>query len=118
MKTAKMVIYIASIVLSLFLVFQSCAAGISNALSANGSSSGTGGMFLAICFLISGIVGLVTRKSVSRGGTITAGCLYLAGAFFASLIAAGFPDLYIWSGLGAILGAFILVTDILGIGRK
>ena len=47
MKTAKLVIGIVSIVLFVFIAFQSCAAGMSNALEANGEMSGTAGLLLS-----------------------------------------------------------------------
>lgn len=66
MKTAKLVIGIISMVLFVLVAFQSCAAGLGNALADNGEVSGTSGMLLAFCMLIAGIVGVATRKS--KGG--------------------------------------------------
>lgn len=57
MKTAKLVIGIISMVLFVLVAFQSCAAGLGNALADNGEVSGTSGMLLAFCMLIAGIVG-------------------------------------------------------------
>ena len=71
MKTAKLVIGIISMVLFVLVAFQSCAAGLGNALADNGEVSGTSGMLLAFCMLIAGIVGVATRKS--KGGGIVAG---------------------------------------------
>ena len=70
MKTAKLIIGIISIVLCFFVLFQSCAAGIGNAIAENGETSGSSGLVVAILMLVAGIVGLCTRKS--RGG----GCLF------------------------------------------
>ena len=61
MKTAKLVIGIISMVLFVLVAFQSCAAGLGNALADNGEVSGTSGMLLAFCMLIAGIVGVATR---------------------------------------------------------
>ena len=63
MKTWKLVSGILSIVLFVFVAFQSCAAGIWNALSENGESSGSGGIDVAILMLSGGIVSVATRKS-------------------------------------------------------
>ena len=49
MKTAKLVTGILSIILFVFVTFQSCAAGVGNALSANGEVSGTAGVMVAVC---------------------------------------------------------------------
>ena len=48
MKTWKLVLGILSIVLFVVVSFQSCAAGLGNALSENGESSGSGGIFVAM----------------------------------------------------------------------
>ena len=66
MKTAKLVIGIISMVLFVLVAFQSCAAGLGNALADNGEVSGTSGMLLAFCMLIAGIVVVASRKS--KGG--------------------------------------------------
>ena len=50
MKTAKLVLGIISIVLSLFVMFQSCAAGIGDAMMGEGGTSGSAGTIVA--FLI------------------------------------------------------------------
>ena len=48
MKTWKLVSGIISIVLFAFVMFQSCAAGISNSLAENGESGGSAGLIVAI----------------------------------------------------------------------
>ena len=53
MKTAKLVIGIISMVLFVLVAFQSCAAGLGNALADNGEVSGTSGMLLAFCMITS-----------------------------------------------------------------
>ena len=84
MKTAKLVIGIISMVLFVLVAFQSCAAGLGNALADNGEVSGTSGMLLAFCMLIAGIVGVATRKS--KGGGIVAGVFYLLGGLLGIVI--------------------------------
>lgn len=51
MKTWKLVSGIISIVLFAFVIFQSCAAGISNSLAENGESGGSAGLIVAIILL-------------------------------------------------------------------
>ena len=101
MKTAKLVIGIISMVLFVLVAFQSCAAGLGNALADNGEVSGTSGMLLAFCMLIAGIVGVATRKS--KGGGIVAGVFYLLGSF---------SDLAIWSVLCFIFGAVFILGSL------
>ncbi len=116
MKTAKLIIGIASIVLSIFVLFQSCAAGAVNALSSNGEVGGSAGFILAIFMLIAGIVGIATRHSLGRGGAITCGCLYILGAVVGALMAGGYSDLYIWSVLSFIFGGVYLIGVIFNKG--
>ena len=54
------------IVLSLFVVFQSCAAGLGNALAENGEVSGTAGMLVAVMLLVGGIVAFQWLRSRSK----------------------------------------------------
>ena len=56
MKVWKLVSGILSIILFVFVSFQSCAAGVSNALEANGEASGSAGIIVAILMLAGGIV--------------------------------------------------------------
>lgn len=63
MKVWKLVSGILSIVLFVFVTFQSCAAGVANTLSENGEVSGTAGVMVAILMLAGGIVSIATRKS-------------------------------------------------------
>ncbi|MCX7658183.1 MAG: hypothetical protein N2Z57_05840, partial [Oscillospiraceae bacterium] len=75
MKTTKMIVGIISIVLSVLVTFQSCAAGAYNAMTSNGESSGTAGLFVAILMLVAGIIGIAARKS--KGGSFTAMAFYI-----------------------------------------
>lgn len=68
MKTARTVIGIISMVLFVIITFQSCAVGIGNALDDNGGTSGSSGMFLSICMLVAGIIGVAARRS--KGDTL------------------------------------------------
>ena len=56
MKVAKLVLGILTILLSLIVTLQSCAAGVSNALQENGSSSGSAGLFVSMLMLSGAIV--------------------------------------------------------------
>jgi hypothetical protein len=68
MKVAKLVIGIISIVLTLVIFFQSCAASIGDALMEEGGTSGASGILVAILMLVAGIVAIAARNS--RGGSI------------------------------------------------
>jgi Ca2+/Na+ antiporter len=100
----------------MFVIFQSCAAGLANSLSENGEAGGTGGLFLAILFIVAGIVGLVTRKSEKKGGAIATAILYLLAGLVGFTSAGTYSDLYIWSGV-AIVFAVIFIIGIF-VGKK
>ena len=57
-----MVLGILTIVISVIVGFQSCAAGIGEAISEADSSSGAGGLFTGFFLLAAGIVAVAARK--------------------------------------------------------
>lgn len=109
MKTAKLVIGIISMVLSVLVMFQSCAAGVVNSIESNGEISGSAGFMVAIFFIIAGIVGIATRNSEKKGGSLTAAGFYLAAALFGSTLAGNYADLYFWAFLAWAFGATYIV---------
>ena len=110
MKPAKLIIGIISIVLTFLVLFQSCAAGLGDAMMDEGGTSGFSGLFVAILMLIGGIVAIAARNS--RGGGIFCTILYgLAGLL--GLTAQGiFEDLVIWGGLCLIFAVIFLISVI------
>lgn len=74
MKTAKLVLGIISIVLSLFVMFQSCAAGIGDAMMGEGGTSGSAGTIVAFLIMCGGIIMIAARKN--KGGAIAAMIVY------------------------------------------
>ena len=99
-----------SIVLTFLVLFQSCAAGLGDAMMDEGGTSGFSGLFVAILMLIGGIVAIAARNS--RGGGIFCTILYgLAGLL--GLTAQGiFEDLVIWGGLCLIFAVIFLISVI------
>ena len=110
MKTAKLVIGIISMVLFLLITFQSCVAGIGNALEENGESSGSAGFFVAICMLTAGIVGVCTRKKVTGG--FVAGGIYALGGLIGITNYGSYGDLMIWSVLSFIFALVFVIGSI------
>lgn len=110
MKTAKLVLGILSICISVFVLFQSFAAGMANALSSNGEVGGTGGALVAILMLTAGIVMIATRKSDKKGGSVAAMILYLIAAFFGFVTAGSYSDLKVWSSICLILAVVNLIA--------
>lgn len=96
MKTWKLVSGILSIILFVFVAFQSCAAGLANTLSENGEVGGSGGILVAIMLLAGGIVSIATRNK-GNGGNIALIVLFGIGALFGYMMAGSFSDLKIWA---------------------
>ncbi len=111
MKTAKIIIGIVSIVLFVVIAFQSCAVGLGNALEDNNEGSGGGGIFLAVCMLIAGIVAIATRKS--RAGGFVAGGFYALGGLVGIVNVGSYSDLAIWSVLAFIFAVVMFLGSAL-----
>lgn len=95
MKTWKLVSGIISIVLSVFVVFQSMMAGLANALEESGQSSGSAGLVVSICMLCGGIVSIVSRKNNSKGSNIALIILFGLATLTGFVLAGNYSDLYI-----------------------
>lgn len=98
MKIWKLVSGILSIILFLFVAFQSCAAGVSNALENNGEISGSAGIIVAILMLAGGIISIATRNAVKNGGNIALFILFGLAALVGFTNLGSYSDLAIWSG--------------------
>ena len=116
MKTSRLVLGIISIVLFVFISFQSCAAGVANTLESNGEVSGTAGFLLALCMLAAGIIGICCRKI--KSGTIVAGAIYAVGGLIGIANVGSYSDLQIWSVLSFIFAAVFIITGILQKQKK
>ena len=97
MKTWKLVSGILSIILFVIVSLQSCAAGVANALEANGEISGTTGIVVAVLMLAGGIVSVATRKSAGNGGNIALIVLFGLAALVGFTGYGSYSD-PIWSG--------------------
>ena len=113
MKTWKLVSGILSIVLFVFVTFQSCAAGVANTLEANGEVGGSAGIIFAIMLLAGGIVSIATRKG-GKGGNIALIVLFGIGALCGYTMAGSYGDLYIWATWCLICAVLAIVSLIKG----
>ncbi len=109
-STGRLVIGILSIVLCMVISFQSCAAGMSNALQNNDAVSGSQGIILAVMMLIGGIVGICTRNSKSKIGTMCPAIFYWLGALMTAGSGDTYGDLPIWGFLSFIFGVVFIVS--------
>lgn len=110
MKTWKLVSGILSIILFVFVTFQSCAAGIGNALQDNGEASGSAGVIVAIMLLAGGIVSIATRNAKGKGGNIALIILFGLGAIIGFAMAGSYTDLNIWAGWCLICAVLAVVA--------
>ncbi len=109
-STAKLILGILSIVLFLFVALQSCAAGLGNALSNNGESSGSFGFLVAFNLLVTGIIAIVCRRSSGRAPWIISAILLWLNYFYGKMFGGSFSDLVIWGFLSYALGVFYLFS--------
>lgn len=116
MKVWKLVAGILSIVLFIIVTFQSCAAGMVNALEENGGSSGSAGIIVAILMLTGGIVSIATRKSTGKGGNIALIIIFGLAALIGFAGHGNYSDLVIWAGW-CLINAVVAVIAII-IGKK
>lgn len=114
MKVAKLVIGIISIVLTLVIFFQSCAASIGDALMEEGGTSGASGILVAILMLVAGIVAIAARNS--RGGSIACTIIYALAGILGVASQGIYADLKIWGAVCLVFAVFFLVDVI--ISRK
>lgn len=112
LKTWKLVSGILSCILFSFVSFQSCAAGLGNALADNGEVSGSAGMLLAVFMLTAGIVSIASRKSSGKGGNIAIIILDGIAALIGFANAGSFGDLKVWSFWCLICAALAVVSII------
>jgi len=112
LKTWKLVSGILCMVLFIMVMFQSCAAGLSNAIEGSGEISGSAGVFVALMMLTGGIVSVATRKSSGKGGNIALIVLFGLASLVGFSGYGSFSDLAIWSGwclINAIMAVICLI---------
>lgn len=108
MKTAKLTIGIVSLVFSMIVLFQSCAAGLGSALTTNGKdTSGSSGIIVTLFMIIGGIVAIAARKS--KGGAIATTIIFAIAGIVGVATGGIFKDLLVW---GIICFAFAIVFGI------
>lgn len=117
MKMWKLISGIISCILFILVAFQSCAAGLSNALEENGESSGSAGIIVAILMLTGGIVSIVVHKSAKTGANIALVVIFGLAALVGFAMKGSYSDLGIWSGWCLINAALALLAIFLGKGK-
>ncbi len=117
MKIWKLVAGILSIILSVFVFFQSMAAGVANTLTDNGEVGGSAGLFVAILLLAGGIVSICVRNSEKKGGNIAVIVLFGIAALLGFALAGSYSDLYIWS-FWCLINAILAIVSIVKTNKE
>lgn len=108
-KTTKLVMGILSIIFSCFIMFQSCAAGASNALKGSKEKSGSVGLLVAILLLTGAIIMIATRNG-GKGSSVACVILFLLGAIIGFPNAGTYKDLKIWAVYCIVLAMINLIS--------
>lgn len=111
-SSGRLVLGIISILLFIAISFQSCFAGLGNALKDNNATSGSAGVFLAIMLLIAGIISVCTRNVRAKFGIISPTIFYWLGALITVGQGDTYGDLPIWGGLSFIFGLVFIIAAI------
>ena len=107
--TMRLIVGIFSILLSILVGFQSCFAGVGEAIEDKNADGGASGMILGFFMLAAGIVAIAARKS--KGGTITAIICYgLGGIIGVTSNTKIYKDLQIWSVVAFIFAVLLIIS--------
>ncbi|WP_125771095.1 MFS transporter [Companilactobacillus furfuricola] len=101
-------------ILSIILMLKTGFAGFISALIGNGSISGAAGIMIAITYIITAIIYILTNRTYSLVPDIINFLILIIGSVM-GLMNSDFPDtsyLKIWSWVGIIIGAIVLITSI------
>lgn len=111
-SAGRLIIGLASVLLSAGIMLQSCFAGLGNALSENGAVSGSQGMIMAFCMILGGLFAAITRNSMSRIVTMLPALFYWFGALMTVGSGSTYGDLPIWGDISFIFGLVYVIAGI------
>lgn len=99
-QQTRLIISIITPAFTFFILFQSCAAGLSNHLEGNTEIGGTAGLVLCICWWVSGILTITKRKDCryTKNAMVAYGIAGAVGLLFAG----SFSDLRIYGFLSIV----------------
>ena len=90
-------------------MLQSAAAGMANAMEANGEVSGSAGFMVSLLMIAGGIVSIVARKG-GRGTTIATVVIFILAALLGFSNAGSFADLNIWAAWCLLCGVLAAIS--------
>lgn len=108
----RLVIGVILLVLSLFILFQSCATGVVNTMESSSDFGGTAGFFVAVLMIATGVIAICTRNTKSKAGPgVCTGLLALA-AIIGFCNSAVYEDLVVWSVVNIAFAIVFLICVI------
>ena len=111
-SVGRLVIGVILLILSLFILFQSCAAGVVNAMESSSDFGGTAGFFVAVLMIATGVIAICTRNTRSKAGPgVCTGLLALA-AIIGFCNSAVYEDLVVWSVVNIAFAIVFLICVI------
>lgn len=110
MKVWKIVSGILTLIASAIVLLQSCALGVYNAVSFNGSHSGAAGFLVAICFIAGGVVSIASSNSDDIGGDVATATLFAIVAGTWKMKYGVFADLRMWAFWGMVCANLAAVS--------
>ena len=110
MKVLKLILGIICICLAAFIIFQSCAAGIVDAIEDNGGISGASGLFVSLLMIAGGIIMIATRKAEKVGGSIAGIVIFLIAGIVGFAGAGIFKDLKVWAVICFIIAVINMIA--------
>ena len=114
MKTGKLVIGIISCVLFAIIIFQSCAAGVVEAIEGTEGTSAGAGTLSGLLILSAGIIAIATRELPSGKGTIVAIIMYGIAGLLSLTMHGFYKDLIIWGILSLVFAVVFVLFQTKG----
>lgn len=110
-STTRMVIGIIMLVLSAFILFQSCAVGVANSFENPMGNDGSLGFAFAISMVVFGIIGIATRSTPHAATPLILGILMVVIGFVIGRGYSGtYTDLNLWGWLMCIFGVIYMIS--------
>lgn len=111
-SVGRLILGIILLVLSFFIIFQSCATGVVNTMDNSSDAGGTAGFIVALLMIATGIVAICTRNAKSKAGPgVCTGLLVLA-AILGFCNSAVYEDLVVWSVVNVAFAIVFLICMI------
>ncbi|MFT8458095.1 MAG: hypothetical protein ABF804_05500 [Liquorilactobacillus ghanensis] len=113
MKTTKLVVGILMIILSVFIVFESAIVGVGIAIVNGHHISSSAALFVAILYLVAGIIYLATKSKKGLGGDVANLVLLLIAWIIGFSKVGMYSGLKTWSWLAFIIGVVFFVWHLI-----